>query len=242
MGIAGSSYSDEPTPPRTWQVYETFSGATDAVTCLALSDDGMWLYTGSRDGLVRKYDTGMGQEVATWSHGALGDPVEVMGVAVSEDYVYSAGEDGAVCQFHAASGVIIRRLHEHRRPCTCLVAAPGGILFTGGDRPGLVRWDIGQILPGDAGSAVHDPSAKFKRRGCAAVAGAKFEEPRGQREWAPLPEGAMKKSPTDGPVQSVCLTPDAAFVLVGIAKPVSWQAAFGDELQTFANMYDGAWT
>ena len=91
-----------------------------------------------------------------WAHGTSGEPIEILDLALSQDgsFVYTAGEDGAVCQFAATSGTLLRRLHEHRRPCTCVRTAPDGVLYTAGDRPAVVRWETTQIAMGDSGSAV----------------------------------------------------------------------------------------
>ena len=82
-------------------------------------------HTPGQDGGLRKYDTRTGEQVAIWAHGTSGEPIEILDLALSQDgsFVYTAGEDGAVCQFAATSGTLLRRLHEHRRPCTCVRTA-----------------------------------------------------------------------------------------------------------------------
>ncbi len=48
MGVGSSSPVGGSYPQTNWQVYEQLLGATDHVTALAVSHDGLWIYAGSK--------------------------------------------------------------------------------------------------------------------------------------------------------------------------------------------------
>ncbi len=111
------------------------AGHTNAVCSVAVSPDGTWAVSGSRDKTVRIWDLNTGKCLAILK-GHL-NQVNSVAISPNKKWIFSGSSDKAIYIWDVAVGKKIRENRRHRDPVSVVLALPRGrILFvTGGIRP-----------------------------------------------------------------------------------------------------------
>ncbi len=148
----------------TWRLYHRLclcerrelQGHTDIVSCLAVSQDGQWLASGSFDGTVKLWRLPEGRLEATLP----GHKDHVWCVAFSPDgkTLASGSRDQTAILWDVRSAKPLKTLDGHVGPVWCLAWAPDSKWIGCGsgslnpEIPGDARWERGQVVLWDAGS------------------------------------------------------------------------------------------
>lgn len=149
FGLSGSDGAEEKAPSlRTWNLVAAERTAamnqTDSsvlskvVTACAISPDGRYALSGSRDRKMRLWDLRTGREVRAFS----GHYAWVNAVAFSPNgkFAVSGGQDGKVKVWDLASGKEVRSFEGHRSAVNSVAFSPDGRLVASGGG-GLNRFD-----------------------------------------------------------------------------------------------------
>ncbi|PRP95188.1 serine/threonine-protein kinase [Enhygromyxa salina] len=132
--------------------HEVLSGHRDVVGPLSFSPDGAWLYTGSDDGVVRRWklDVGVGEPIITHDK-----PIRDVVLSPDGRLLASSSSDGTVRSWSVASGQS-ELVSRHERPIKSLAFDDQGQLLASGTSDGdveVVTLDTGDVtrLRGDGG-------------------------------------------------------------------------------------------
>ena len=138
-------------------------GHQSSVTCVALTTDESFIFSGSKDNSILKWDTETGQKTAirpTWKQqkeNALSDGAsfnhsssagEVLALAVTSDgkYVVSGGRDSNIAVFDARTNGLIKTLPGHKGAVTCMGFRRGTYsLYSGGEDRSVKVWDLNEM-------------------------------------------------------------------------------------------------
>jgi len=137
-----------PDPPAPAALVESLRGHRHSVTSLALSRDGQWLVSGSRDGTLRVWNAEAGAPAAVLSRGWW--RLAVWAVAVSPDGALAAGgsDDFVVRVWDVRRRALRAALEGHRESIRVLSFSPDGRLLASGGRDTTVRlWDTATWRP-----------------------------------------------------------------------------------------------
>jgi hypothetical protein len=114
---------------------KTLAGHSDWVNAVVYSPDGRNIISGSRDGSIRIWDAGSGQEK---SRGAAGEGIR--GLAISGDGVYLAGAtDNGVVVWYAADGKLLDVLAGSAGRSDGVAFSADGRLIAAGGRDGTIK-------------------------------------------------------------------------------------------------------
>jgi WD40 repeat protein len=142
--------------PENGQFIQTLLGHTDLVFGVAFSPDGTRLASGSRDGRVKVWDAGTGQEVHTFTHVPRAETnknTAVHQVAFSPDgrVLASAGDDYTVKLWDVNRGRELRTLEGHTSYVYGIAFSPDGRLLASVDNRKLAKiWEV------DSGRHIRD--------------------------------------------------------------------------------------
>ncbi|MGI5143981.1 NB-ARC domain-containing protein [Streptomyces sp. CA-106110] len=114
---------------------------TVAAVTVAISPDGTWLATTSKDGTVRMWDTATGRMTRTLT-GHTG-PVRAVAISPDGTWLAATGHDGTVQMWDTATGRMTRTLTGHTGPVNAVAISPDGAwLATAGDDETARLWDL----------------------------------------------------------------------------------------------------
>jgi COMPASS component SWD3 len=136
-----SSASAAPSDAGEYQLFDTYSGHTDAISSVAFSPDGKFLASSSNDKTARIWDMKTGQTVQTISGhtGGLSD----VAWAPDSQTVATASDDYTVRLWEAGSGKHVRTFTGHTNYVMCVNFNPQGTLLASGSYDNTVRiWDV----------------------------------------------------------------------------------------------------
>ncbi|KAJ3281316.1 hypothetical protein HK104_000091, partial [Borealophlyctis nickersoniae] len=123
----------------------TIEDHQDWVHSLCLGRD--LLYSASRDGSIKIFDTATGQCLRTLDgHGGQA----VRSVCVAGGKLYSAGDDKAVVEWDVKAGRPTRTFGGHYGAVSALFAGPDGKLFSGSSDCTVKIWDVWTRFPGSS--------------------------------------------------------------------------------------------
>ncbi|MFL6263862.1 MAG: TIR domain-containing protein [Thermoanaerobaculia bacterium] len=205
-------------PPEPLTVLEhKLAGHTHWVTSVAVSPDGKWVASGSRDNTVRIWDLEIGECRAILQ----GHTSEVTSVAITPDgkRILSASDDKSVRVWDASSGRTLAELDGHKKAVWSVVALRDNArALSGGFDRTLRLWDLAsgkclKIIEGGPASADQIFSTVVDAAGTRALSGDRDER---VRLWD-LETGqclATLKGHSDV-VKSVQVTPDGRFAISG---------------------------
>lgn len=121
-----------------WKLKHELKGHRSTTTTVAISPDGKWIASGSKDRAIRIWDAASGQE----SHRMLGhqDVVDEITFSPDSKSLVSLSRDGTVRVWHVATGESLCELWNRREnpPCHLAFSSDGTRL--------TIRMDLGQIL------------------------------------------------------------------------------------------------
>ncbi len=238
----------------------TLRGHTGAVTCLAFSSDGTLLFSGSRDGTVKRWDVSARQDLETLS---LPEPVTAAGVQ-KEIFSLALSPDGRTLAVGTETDVGFWDAKARRWKFTvpsgkaCVAFLPGGTRVAIGSRAtddsallGTVRlYDL--PASNDAGT-VHQPVAALRhsgglvavsRDGKALATGAYAESLLGSSDlhvlklWDVVSGRLLATNAVDGLVNALAISPDGRLLATSQARTASvrfWDLASN----TFVGKLDG---
>jgi WD40 repeat protein/tRNA A-37 threonylcarbamoyl transferase component Bud32 len=230
---------------RSWEWYHavaqceriarTFVGHSESVSSVAISPDGKWIVSGSRDSTVKVWDSSTGQELLT----LRGHTGPVNGVAINPDgqRIVSGSADRTVKVWDAASGKELLTLKGITHWVNCVAISPDGkriVAGDDGDRTVKV-WDssTGQLLltlKGHSGSVSMAISPDGKR----IVSGS---DDNTVKVWdAGTGQELLTLKGHTGPVTSVSCSPDGKQIASGSRwdRTVKvWDSSTGQNLFTF---------
>ncbi|MET7887814.1 NB-ARC domain-containing protein, partial [Streptomyces avermitilis] len=127
---------DAPSP----SLHRSLAGHTEWVTSVAISPDGTWLATTSRDETARIWDRVTGTCTATLTGHT--DWVESVAIAPDGTWLATGGYDGTVRFWDRNTGTCTATLTGHTRMVTSVAIAPDGTWLATGGYDGTVRfWD-----------------------------------------------------------------------------------------------------
>jgi WD40 repeat protein/serine/threonine protein kinase len=182
-------------------------GHDAALYSAAVSPDGKWIVTGSKDGTARVWDAGNARAVCV----LRGHESEVNGVAFSPDgtRVASASDDRTVRIWDRASGREILRLTDCKRAAINVAYTPDGrLLLASCADPAVKVWNArdGQLVDSMIGHQGHIDSLAVSSDGKFAVTGA---DDRTIREWdlETFKERRCIRSEAAGFAQGVAIAP-----------------------------------
>jgi WD40 repeat protein len=130
----------------TGQETMRFMGHDNLVYSVALSPDGMTLYSGSRDKTIRLWKAETGKEYFRLE----GHTASVCAIALAADgrTLASAGEDGSLLLWELATGRRIFVLEGHKEAVLSVVISPDGRTLVSGGADGSIRlWETGVGKP-----------------------------------------------------------------------------------------------
>jgi WD40 repeat protein/serine/threonine protein kinase len=114
---------------------------TDTVTCVALSPDGRWLATGSRDHTIKLRDAGTGVATQTLDGGQ--HPVLAVAFTPDGQAILTADSEGWVKVWRLADGTVLRSWRGHEKPIHGLsVSADGQLVATASEDATAKVWDL----------------------------------------------------------------------------------------------------
>jgi len=126
----------------------TYQGHTGYVNSIFVK--GNFLYSGSEDSTVRKWDITSGDVIKTYKHrmpqGELGETNAVFTVHVNGNNLFSGTFDGSIVQWNIENGEIIQVFSGHTDFITCLWVR-SGFLYSSSYDGTIRKWDVstGQI-------------------------------------------------------------------------------------------------
>jgi len=129
------------------QTLRVMQGHTSDVTCLAVSADGKWLYSGSDDNTIRTWDVSTGQCIRT-TQGHT-DNVNALVLSADGKWLYSGSDDKTIRVWDLSTGQCIRTMQGHTSFVFALaLSADGKRLYSGSCDKTIRAWDLvtGQTL------------------------------------------------------------------------------------------------
>ena len=116
-------------------------GSTERVNAVSLSADGRWLASGSRDGMIRLWETSSGRCVHTFQSHTL--PVESVCLSGDGRWLVSGSGDKTVRLWEVSSGRCLHTLQGHTHSVNAVSLSADGRFLASGSRDGMVRlWEV----------------------------------------------------------------------------------------------------
>ncbi|GIK64644.1 MAG: hypothetical protein BroJett018_24380 [Chloroflexota bacterium] len=125
----------------TGELVRLLEGHTDRINAIAMSADGKWAASGSRDRSVILWDVETGTPVRQ----LVGHTDQITGVAFTPDgkYVLSASRDETLRLWEVESGELVREFIGHNDRVLCVAISPDGEFAVSGGRNGFILvWDV----------------------------------------------------------------------------------------------------
>ncbi|KAI9324791.1 quinon protein alcohol dehydrogenase-like superfamily [Zopfochytrium polystomum] len=154
----------------TGSCVRVFDGAHDlGINAVLVDEEANRLYSGADDRSIAVYNLNTGETIDTWhvagsgsisALAAVGSSLPVSSGGSSEldppadpsasGFIVSAGSDGTVSLWDAATGECLESSSASPHEVTSLLVLAGGRLFSGGNDRALHEWDMGSWRPGRA--------------------------------------------------------------------------------------------
>ena len=153
LGQGGAAWSvGQDRSVRSWHISDAtplppLLGHRGGVRACGLDATTAW--TGGRDGTVRAWDRGTGQQQFCWTLGR--SAVQALQPLEGGALVAGDGEGGLVCR-EAGGAVRWTRAPAHDGPVTCIAVSPDGLLLSGGADGVLRAWETDAGAPLWAGA------------------------------------------------------------------------------------------
>jgi WD40 repeat protein len=227
----------ESTPARPQEFVgpvRSFEGHTDHPEALAVTRDGRWALSGSKDRTVRLWDLPTGRELKRFQ----GHEDEVSDVAISDDgrLAVSASLDRTVRIWDTGSGRELRRLKGHERKVRAVaLSRDARLILSGSEENPLRLWDVatGQELRRLSGHTMGICCVAFSVDGRRALSGSVDGT---GRLWD-VASGSEVRTLTRGNswVSAVAFLPDSRRALTGCVdgSVCLWDVETGEELRRF---------
>ncbi|WP_020467987.1 protein kinase domain-containing protein [Zavarzinella formosa] len=228
-------------PPefRTDSIVRKFQGHNDEVASVAMSGDGKYVVTGSKDSTAILWDAAGGKQIQTFK----GHKGRVASVALSSDakLVLTGSWDNTAILWEAATGEKLQTFQGTNKGVDCVALSGDGkhVVTTSGDQ--AILWETAggkqiQTFPGHTAAVVN---VALSGDGKLVLTGS-FDNTAILWEAA----GAKKLQTFKGHtafVKSVALSGDGKFVVTGSndLTAILWEAASGRKLQTFKGHTSG---
>jgi len=107
-----------------WTSIWTFTGHSDYVYSVAVSPNGNYVYSGSKDDTVKKIDASTREVV--WTFTGHSDYVHSVAVSPDGNYVYSGSNDKAVRKINASTGAEVWTFGGHSEAVHSVAVSPDG--------------------------------------------------------------------------------------------------------------------
>ena len=207
---------------RKWQVsveVRRFTGHTDGVTSVAISPDGRYALSGSRDKTLRLWEVATGKEIRQFT----GHTGGVWSVAFSPDgrYALSGSEDKTLRLWEVATGQEIRQFTGHHVGVNSVAFSPDGRYALSGSEDQTLRlWDVktGQQVRRFTEKTDKILCVAFSPDGRYALSGSydQFDKKHILRLWEVATGKEIRRftGHTSG-VESVAFSPDGRYALSG---------------------------
>ncbi len=225
------------------QEVRRFVGHKDMVETVAVTPDGKYVVSGSRDNTVRLWDLATGREVRRFT----GHKNWVGSVAVTPDgrHVVSGSTDTTVRLWDLATGKEVRRFTGHQHSVLSVAVTPDGKYVTSGSFDNTGRlWDLaaGREVLRFTGHVDAVWSVAVTPDGKYVVSGSKDST---VRVWD-LPTGQEVRRFTGhkGAVRGVVLTPSGKYIVSGSQDHTVrlWDLATGQQVRRFTGHADAVWS
>ena len=209
----------------------TFIGHTDSVEGIAISPDGKYVLTGSKDTTAKLWDTATGAQVRTFS----GHTDWVNSVAFSPDgkYVLTGSTDKTAKLWDTAPGAQVRTFSGHTEQVNSVAFSPDGkYVLTGGvDQARLWNATTGAEVRsfGDfVDSVAFSPDGRYVLTSDGGSAAHLWNAATGAQ--------VLTFSGHTDAVVSLAFSPDGKYVLTGSWDKTAklWDSATGKEVRTFS--------
>lgn len=118
------------------EIFSVFKGHTDSVNSIVISSDSKWLYSGSDDKAVRRWNIENGE-----SKQFVGHSDAVVSLAISPDgqWLYSGSTDKTIRKWNAETGEKLITLFGHKDTVTSVVISSDGQWFYSGSLDKTIR-------------------------------------------------------------------------------------------------------
>ncbi len=117
----------------------TFYGHRAAVTAAQVTQDGKYVVSGSRDGMLIIWSIESGDEI----HAIEAHDKEVNCIAVERDSVFTGSSDNTIKQWNLETGNLVRVFKGHQGPVYALcVSSDKKLVISGGDDRKIIFWDM----------------------------------------------------------------------------------------------------
>jgi hypothetical protein len=246
-----------PKPPITEVVVREkcgMNGHAAAVTCVALSIDGMTALSGSLDHTIRRWDVRTAAEQNNWPTVNKMN-VRGLGVGAMDSCVVCCGEGGdglAACKF-AGRGLVPLRFRNAPSNLQCLAMKRDGLTVVTGSSDGVLQvWDVNSGAALMTRSADREPiwavAASGDGRVALSAGGGKRDSDGKEKGkeypvhlWTPA-SGKPTRSflGHEGPVMGLAISPDGSKAVSASHDGTVrvWEVATGKQVQVFAGHED----
>jgi WD40 repeat protein/class 3 adenylate cyclase len=207
---------------------------SDAVTCVAVSPDGKYIVSGSRDNTIKLWDAANGKEIRTFK----GHSNKVTGVGFAPDgkTVLSGSADSTLKLWDAASGKEIRSFNGHEGGVNSVGFSPDGSRIISGSADSTLKlWDAasGKEIRSFTGHEGGINSVRFSPDGSRIISGSADST---LKLWDVETGKEIYSFSWDwNAVLSVDFSPDGSRIISGSAdSPLKlWETSNGKEIHSF---------
>ena len=111
---------------------------TDTINCIAYSLNGKFLASGSRDQLIKIWNTATNECVHTLDD--ISGSVNAIAYSPNGKFLASGSDNGAIKIWDVESGTCLHTLKQHTKPITCVAYHPDGKFLISGSEDIIMRW------------------------------------------------------------------------------------------------------
>ncbi|RKZ81098.1 MAG: hypothetical protein DRR19_22685, partial [Candidatus Parabeggiatoa sp. nov. 1] len=224
----------------------TFKGHTGIICiddCVAFSQDGRFILSGSSDNTLKLWDVSSGQEIRTFT----GHSSYVVSVTMSSDgrYALSGSFDNTLKLWDVSSGQEIRTFTGHSSyVISVALSSDGRYALSGSEDRTLKLWDVnsGKEIRSFTGHSSSVYSVGFSPDGQTILSGSMDNT---LKLWD-VNSGQEVRTFTghSSSVMSVAFSPDGRYVLSGSQDKTLklWDVNSGDELRSFTGHFSYVWS